>query len=138
MALEKLQQPVVNHIALYVSNLQISTTFYAEIMQFKSIPEPFKLGIHSWFQIAGNCQLHLIAGATENFKRNINNHLAFSVASFDVFVQNMRAAGIAFCNAFEEYDIIQTRPDGIRQIFFQDPDGYWLEVNDAITGNDAV
>ena len=23
------------------------------------------------------------------------------------------------------------RPDGVSQIYFQDPDGYWLEVNDA-------
>jgi lactoylglutathione lyase len=23
------------------------------------------------------------------------------------------------------------RPDGVRQIYFQDPDGYWIEVNDA-------
>jgi len=23
------------------------------------------------------------------------------------------------------------RPDGVRQIYFQDPDGYWLEVNDS-------
>ena len=25
----------------------------------------------------------------------------------------------------------QVRSDGVRQIFIQDPDGYWIEVNDA-------
>jgi len=25
---------------------------------------------------------------------------------------------------------ISARPDGIKQIYFQDPDGYWIEVND--------
>jgi catechol 2,3-dioxygenase-like lactoylglutathione lyase family enzyme len=25
---------------------------------------------------------------------------------------------------------ITTRPDGIKQIYFKDPDGYWIEVND--------
>ena len=24
---------------------------------------------------------------------------------------------------------INIRPDGITQVFFQDPDGYWIEVN---------
>lgn len=27
---------------------------------------------------------------------------------------------------------IQTRPDGVQQIFVQDPDGYWIEINDAL------
>jgi hypothetical protein len=26
---------------------------------------------------------------------------------------------------------VQTRPDGVQQLFFQDADGYWVEVNDA-------
>jgi len=26
--------------------------------------------------------------------------------------------------------VVQLRPDGIQQIYFQDPDGYWIEVND--------
>ena len=25
---------------------------------------------------------------------------------------------------------VTNRPDGIHQIYFQDPDGYWIEVND--------
>jgi hypothetical protein len=24
---------------------------------------------------------------------------------------------------------INVRPDGIKQVFFQDPNGYWIEVN---------
>jgi len=27
---------------------------------------------------------------------------------------------------------VHIRKDGIRQIYFQDPDGYWIEVNDDI------
>jgi len=26
---------------------------------------------------------------------------------------------------------VTTRPDGVHQIWFQDPDGYWLEINDV-------
>ena len=24
----------------------------------------------------------------------------------------------------------QVRPDGIKQVYLQDPDGYWIEIND--------
>ena len=24
----------------------------------------------------------------------------------------------------------EIRPDGVKQIYFQDPDGYWIEVDD--------
>jgi len=26
--------------------------------------------------------------------------------------------------------VVQLRPDGVQQVYFQDPDGYWIEVND--------
>ena len=26
---------------------------------------------------------------------------------------------------------VNIRPDGIKQIWLQDPDGYWVEINDA-------
>ena len=27
--------------------------------------------------------------------------------------------------------VFQTRPDGVKQVYFQDPDEYWIEVNSA-------
>jgi catechol 2,3-dioxygenase-like lactoylglutathione lyase family enzyme len=38
---------------------------------------------------------------------------------------------IKYSNFREESKKIQIRPDGVRQIYFQDPDGYWIEINDA-------
>jgi lactoylglutathione lyase len=26
---------------------------------------------------------------------------------------------------------VTTRVDGVKQIYFKDPDGYWIEINDA-------
>ena len=31
--------------------------------------------------------------------------------------------------------VIQRRANGVNQIFFQDPDGYWIEVNDNTVHN---
>lgn len=126
-------QPFINHIAVYVHNLEASTDFYKNIMGFESIEEPFKIGKHSWFLIGKSTQLHLIKGAQASTEHHINNHLAFSTASVEQFAANLKVSGIKYYDAEKREDVIQVRPDGIKQIFFQDPDGYWLEINDAHT-----
>ncbi len=124
------KRPVINHIAVYVVDLEKSTSFYRDVLCLEMIPEPFKRGMHSWFQISGNCQLHLVAGAQELMSHNINNHISFTTSNLDDFIRHLVKAGILFYNANGEEGIVHIRPDGIRQIFFQDPDGYWLEMND--------
>ena len=124
------QRLVINHIALYVLDLKRSTLFYEEVMQLENIPEPFKDGKHSWFQIGDSCQLHLIEGLKEAVKQHINSHLAFTVPSIEDFAQNLSREGITYREPEGgRLNVIHTRPDGIKQVFFQDLDGYWLEVN---------
>jgi lactoylglutathione lyase len=38
---------------------------------------------------------------------------------------------MAWYNAKGVKGIITTRIDGVKQIWVNDPDGYWIEVNDA-------
>ncbi len=124
---------VINHIALYVSDLVKSNHFYEKVMGFKNIPEPFKDGKHSWFEIGNNCHLHLIEGSKEIIKHHINTHLAFTTASIDSFVETLTNAGITFRDPINgQLNVVHIRPDGIKQVFFQDPDGYWLEVNNDV------
>ena len=119
----------INHIALYVTNLQKSTHFYEHILQLPPIPEPFQDGLHSWFQIGADCQLHLIEGASSIPSLIIHTHLAFTTTSIEEFVQRLQKAHIAYGDVQGHKHTIQVRPDGIQQVFFQDPDGYWIEVN---------
>ena len=119
----------INHIALYVTDLKKSTDFYENVMQLSSIPEPFKDGYHSWFQVSTGCQLHLIGGAKEKVNPIIHTHLAFTTSSIEMFVQRLTEAGVEYGDVDGRKNTIQVRPDGIQQVFFQDPDGYWLEVN---------
>jgi lactoylglutathione lyase len=30
-----------------------------------------------------------------------------------------------------EKNAVTNRVDGVKQIYFRDPDGYWIEINDA-------
>lgn len=122
--------PVLNHIAVHVHNLAESTSFYKETVGLKVIDEPFNDGKHTWFSIGKYSQFHLIAGAAPNIKHDKNSHLCFSVRSVDKFIKRLEKAGIAYENWAGESSKITLRTDGVKQIYFQDPDGYWVEVND--------
>src|SRR5215213_916462 len=126
---QPMKKPVLNHIALYVTNLQKSTAFYRQVIGLDTIPEPFHDGKHTWFSI-GQGHLHLIEGAQEAVKHPKNTHVCFSVPSLDEFISRLDRAGINYSNWPGTSKSPTVRADGIKQIYFQDPDGYWIEVND--------
>jgi lactoylglutathione lyase len=126
---EPMKKPVLNHIAIYVTNLGRSTAFYRDIIGLDTIPEPFHDGKHTWFSI-GQGHLHLIEGATEPVKNPKNEHICFSVPSVEEFMPRLDKAGIIYSNWPGTSKSPTVRADGIKQIYFQDPDGYWIEVND--------
>jgi lactoylglutathione lyase len=123
------KNPTLNHLAISVFDLKKSTDFYKDIIGLKMIPEPFKDGKHSWFKIAKHSQLHIIQTATAVTEHNKNSHMCFSVASVEAFVEVLNKNKIWYGNWLGTTNMITTRPDGIKQIFFKDPDGYWIEIN---------
>lgn len=125
------QKPVLNHIALYVFDLKKSTEFYRDVLQLDVIPEPFKDGKHTWFALGEYSQLHLIEGAKEIIPHEKSSHLCFSVKSLKEFITLLDKSKIDRINMKGDSRAPTVRPDGVSQIYFQDPDGYWLEVNDA-------
>lgn len=121
---------VLNHIAVYVADLKKSTAFYKELFNLEQIPEPFHDGKHTWFSIGQAGHLHLIQGAKANISHDKNEHLCFSVSSVDVFVAKLNNKKVDFEDWAGKDKGITLRVDGIKQIYFKDPDGHWLEVND--------
>ncbi|MEP6926079.1 MAG: VOC family protein [Ginsengibacter sp.] len=124
------QSPAFNHLTVYVMDLQKSAGFYENVMQLKKIAEPFKDGKHIWFKIGEHSQLHVVGGAKAIIAHDINIHLAFHVTSLPDFMKHLDQLEIKYGNWKGDSKSPQLRPDGIRQIYFQDPDGYWIEVND--------
>lgn len=122
-------QTALNHIAISVTNLAESEEFYRDVIGLRQIEEPFKEGRHAWFDL-GPAQLHVIKAADERKVRDRSNHLCFSTDDLDGFIQKLAVQGISYYNSDGDEGEINIRPDGIRQIFFKDPDGYWLEMND--------
>ena len=118
-----------DHTTVYVRDLQKSADFYKQVIGLEEIPEPFKDGRHVWFRVGPHQQLHVVGGATESTRHTIDVHLAFRVASLPDFMKHLDQMGVKYRDFKGEKQGPTPRPDGVEQIYFQDPDGYWIEVN---------
>lgn len=76
-------------------------------------------------------QLHLIP--RPRFKVSVNKAVHFALTTADVssFVAHLNDLAIDYTDWLDTPDKSYVRKDGIKQVYFQDPDGYWIEVNDA-------
>ena len=121
----------LNHIAVYVVDLKISTAFYKDIIGLDTIPEPFHDGRHTWFSVGVKSHLHIISGAASKTVHEKNSHLCFSVPSVPEFIKNLDKNKIEYEDWAGTKMKVTNRVDGVKQIYFKDPDGYWIEINDA-------
>jgi len=121
----------LNHIAQYVLDLKISTDFYMKVVGLDTIPEPFHDGRHTWFLIGPKSHLHIISGVKTPLPKEKNTHLCFTVASVEEFIPRLTKNNVPFESWTGEKQTFTKRVDGVKQIYFQDPDGYWIEINDA-------
>jgi len=124
------QGPHFSHQTIFVTDLDRAANFYEKVMELKRIPEPFHDGKHVWFALGGHGQLHVVSGAKEDVPHDINIHLAFSVPSMAAFTKHLDEANVKYGDWSQKNKTPQTRPDKVLQIYLQDPDGYWIEVND--------
>jgi lactoylglutathione lyase len=122
--------PKAGHIALYVKDLSKSADFYRNVMQLKEIPEPFHDGKHVWLRTGAHTQLHLIQGAAEITEHDINTHFAYSVNNLETFTKHLDQMQIKYGNWKQDSKAPQVRPDGVKQVYLQDPDNFWIGVND--------
>ena len=120
----------LNHIAVYVTDLDKSAAFYETLFNLPSIEEPFKDGKHVWLSLGAAGQLHLIKGAQPGTHYDKNEHLCFSVGNITSFIAKLDKGNISYANWAGISKSPTIRPDGVKQIYFQDPDGHWLEAND--------
>ncbi len=119
-----------DHDTIRVKNLEVSVNFYGKILGLEQISNG-GLGDHIvWFELNNRVQIHLVE-SEETVEKNKGVHMAFNTTDLDEFMHYLKKHKIHFENWKGEAETTNTRPDNIRQIYFQDPDGYWIEVNDA-------
>jgi lactoylglutathione lyase len=124
--------PKLNHWGMLTTDLKKTTEFYKTIIGLEIADDPFKDGKHTWFALGGGVHLHIIqddAAKGQTYQKP--NHLCFSIPSVPEFAKKLTAANIKFEDLNANVGAITTRADGVHQIYFQDPDGHWIEINDA-------
>jgi len=121
----------IDHLALSVKEVNRSAEFYGKVLGLPEITNRSKIEGIRWFLLGDGRELHLISVIKENVTINKALHLGLSTANFDNFVGRLNTLKIPYYDWPGKANTVNIRADGIKQIFFQDPDGYWLEVNSA-------
>jgi lactoylglutathione lyase len=123
------ETPELDHVGIAVHDLQKSGEFYEKVMQLKRIPDPFNDGKHLWYRVGAHEQLHVISSATA-MTHDIVVHMAFHVPSLPSFMAHLDRMKVKYRNFRSDDRTPSIRPDDVKQVYFQDPDGYWIEVDD--------
>lgn len=128
-----------NHIAIIVRDVARSARFYSNVMGFQQIRRPNFDKHGAWFTM-GNLELHLIKGVPVVHSGDdlIVGHISIETYDIAQVPKMLKKLGIPYrqnvsvpkgedggdkgTNDSNENDMI------VRQYFFRDPDGYYIEV----------
>lgn len=120
----------LDHLALHIRDLERSAHFYGVILGLEELPCPLVKRKIRWFSLGDTLSLHLIQEGDAPVMPKKEMHIALQTNDFDGFLKRLDEHGVTYTDWPGTPGAIHTREDGLRQIFFKDPDGYWLEIND--------
>jgi catechol 2,3-dioxygenase-like lactoylglutathione lyase family enzyme len=120
-----------NHLALSVKDVDRSAEFYKNVLNLQEITNRTKMEGIRWFSFGDGKELHLISILSEKVTINKAVHFALTTSNFDALIKSLTEMNITYSDWPGTPNTINIRADGIKQIFFQDPDGYWIEVNNV-------
>ena len=121
-----------NHIALSVKDVNASVAFYQKVFQFQEIPNTASTSKTRWLAMGSTKQLHLIPRPDAYIKTNKAVHFALATTNFNAFVNFLEEIEVPYSDWRNTPNKDYIRKDGIKQVYFQDPDSYWIEVNNDI------
>jgi glyoxylase I family protein len=122
---EPLPITALNHIALVTRRLEASRKFYREVLGFREVPRPNFNFPGAWLYNHG-VLIHLLGRSDEAVQpagsiQTRDYHIAFHTDDLATTERLLAEHGIAFRRT--------TQADtGVEQLFFQDPDGFHIEV----------
>lgn len=122
----------LNHVALSVKDVDASIAFYKKVFRLTEIENTASNSKTRWLSLDEGKQLHLIPRPEFTVKTNKAVHFALATASIDLFIDHLVTLKIDFSDWKNTPDKGYIRKDGIQQVYFQDPDGHWVEVNNDI------
>ena len=119
-----------DHYAINVTDLDRSADFYMNTFSLDTIYNGTGNDRRVWMSLGEGMALHIIETDVADVTTTKGVHLCMAVDDFDGFVKHLRDIGADFETWTGEKMQSNKRPDGVRQVYVQDPDGYWVEVND--------
>jgi lactoylglutathione lyase len=132
-AAQQVVLPAFDHVAINVADQQRSVDFYRGAFGLREIAAPFPAGGPRWLEMAGGISLHIQRLAEKPAPPPRAVHFALSVADLAPTLAYLDSHGITWTDSEGRPGKVQAvRTDGVRQIYVQDPDGYWIEVNDKM------
>ena len=111
----------LNHVTLYVRDLEASVVFYGDVLGLPRLLRPDFGFAGAWFAL-GSQQLHLNVDTQNRDNERYSLHIAFLVQDASAAAQALQERGVTLQRE------PSLRPDGAVQVFFFDPDGYLLEL----------
>ena len=127
-----MQPFIFNHIALSVKDVATSIAFYQKVLQLKEIKNTASNSKTRWLSIGEGKQLHIIPRPDAIIKTNKAVHFALSTTDIATFILHLKELKIEYSDWIGTPNKDYVRNDGILQVYFQDPNGYWIEVNNAV------
>lgn len=119
----------LDHFALSVKDVDQAAKFYKEVLHLKEITNKTKNDEIRWLSLGDGKELHLVSSIEGEIQINKAVHLALATTDFDKIIDILDNKGIEYSDWPGTPYKTNTRTDGIKQVYFQDPDGYWIEVN---------
>ncbi|WP_281847858.1 VOC family protein [Olleya namhaensis] len=123
---------VLDHIALSVKDVELSVAFYQSVFRIEEVKNTASSSKTRWLALTDHKQIHLIPRPELEVKTNKAIHFALATPNFDAFVKHLKSLEVYYSDWRDTPKKDYVRDDGIQQIYFQDPDGYWIEVNNAV------
>jgi lactoylglutathione lyase len=120
----------LNHMSVNVRDLARSAKFYSEVLRLPEIENGTRQSNIRWFGLGAGQSVHLIEGDPGPTFVTISTHFCISASDWPSALEHLQMQGVAYCNVKHEKGKVHVRADGVRSVYFQDPDGYWIELNE--------
>lgn len=117
---EHIQQ--LDHVALQVADLDRSCAFYGSVLALEPMERPAFNFPGAWFRLGERQELHLIVrDGVEVIPAQDANHYALRVDDIGACVRHLETHNVTIRGP-------RPRPDGIMQMYVEDPDGHTIEI----------
>jgi len=120
----------LNHVSLLVRNKDVSAAFYRDVLGLTEIACGAGRPHIRWFGLGNGQSVHLIEGDTSSTRFTLTNHFCISTDDLPGTMADLTAKGVRQFDSSGNEGVMAVRADGVKSVFIQDPDGFWVEINE--------